>query len=214
MKQRRLIVLAVLAIGLAGLALFWTRTSFEHKSDQPAPVTLTTRQDAPRILIATSQGDITVALDDRHAPQTVTNFLDYVRDNAYAETIFHRVIDGFMIQGGGYDRHYAEQPTHPPVQNEARNGLKNRRGTIAMARTSDPHSATRQFFINVVDNDFLDHRDTSVRGWGYAVFGQVVTGMDVVDKISHMPTGPGGPFSGDVPKDMVIIRNISLIETP
>ena len=168
-------------------------------------------QPSPRVLIETSQGDIIVELDRQRAPLTVANFLRYVGENAYANTIFHRVISGFMIQGGGYSTDYSKQPVHEPVKNEADNGLKNDRGTIAMARTPEPDSATRQFFINVVDNDFLNHNSPTMTGWGYAVFGRVIRGMDVVDRISKLPTGKGGPFPGDVPAEMVIIRHITEI---
>ena len=160
--------------------------------------------------IQTSLGHIIVRLNPDKAPQTVANFLQYSRDKAYDGTIFHRVISGFMIQGGGYDQTYSKRPTRPPVVNEADNGLRNSRGTIAMARTRDPHSATNQFFINSVDNDFLNHRDNSIRGWGYTVFGKVIEGMDVVDRISRVETGPGGPFNSDLPRVPVIIEQISL----
>jgi len=135
-----------------------------------------------------------------------------VNDGFYDGTIFHRVIDGFMIQGGGFTGDFQRKSTRDPVANEADNGLKNRRGTVAMARTSDPHSATAQFFINVVDNTFLDHTAPTPQGWGYTVFGEVVEGMEVVDKIRQMPTGPGGPFPRDVPRNPVIIEQISVLE--
>jgi len=165
----------------------------------------------PRVLLKTSMGDIVLELDKTKAPVTVDNFLKYVNEGFYNGTIFHRVIDGFMIQGGGYTRDYQKKPTRAPIQNEANNGLKNMRGTIAMARTSDPNSATAQFFINVVNNNFLDFRAPSGQDWGYAVFGQVVEGMDVVDKIRKTPTGAGGPFPRDVPRTPVVIQSASLI---
>jgi cyclophilin family peptidyl-prolyl cis-trans isomerase len=166
-----------------------------------------------QVRLDTSLGPITLELADKQAPQSVENFLTYVRDGFYNGTIFHRVIDGFMIQGGGFTRDFRQKPTHAPIPNEADNGLKNRRGTVAMARTSDPNSATAQFFINVKDNTFLDHRGPSPQGWGYAVFGKVIEGMDVVDQIRQTPTGPGGPggrFS-DVPVTPVVIESATVL---
>ena len=164
---------------------------------------------APRVRFATSAGDFTVELDPAKAPVTVENFLAYVRAGHYDGTLFHRVIDGFMIQGGGYDAQYAQKPTRAPIKLEADNGLKNLRGTIAMARTGNPNSATAQFFINVVDNPNLDAPRPD--GHGYAVFGKVVDGMDVIDRIRSMPTGAGGPFGRDVPRTPVIIRSATLL---
>jgi len=158
--------------------------------------------------IQTNLGDIVVELDHVHAPITVTNFMAYVNSNAYDNTIFHRVIKDFMIQGGGFKSDFTKTPTRSAIVNEADNGLKNLRGTIAMARTREPDSATNQFFINTVDNDFLDHRSNSISGWGYAVFGRVVAGMDVVDKINALPTSRSGPFSGDVPVNTVLIYHV------
>ncbi|HHH36043.1 MAG TPA: peptidyl-prolyl cis-trans isomerase [Gammaproteobacteria bacterium] len=169
------------------------------------------RDDHPRVRMETSEGTIVLELDRARAPLTVENFLRYVRDGFYDGTLFHRVIRGFMIQGGGYTTDFRKKPTRPPVRNEADNGLRNLRGTIAMARTSDPHSATAQFFINVVDNGFLDFTARDARGWGYAVFGRVVKGMDVVDRIQQLPTGPGGPFTRDVPRRPVVIRRVTVI---
>lgn len=168
--------------------------------------------DAPKVDIHTSLGDIIVELSPDKAPKTVANFLQYVDDGFYNNTLFHRVIDGFMIQGGGFTPQFERKPTRDPIINEADNGLKNLRGTIAMARTFDPQSATAQFFINVVDNPSLDFKSKTPRGWGYAVFGKVVKGMDVVDAIKSQPTGPGGPFQRDVPKTPVIILSISRIK--
>ena len=166
----------------------------------------------PRVMLQTSQGDIVLELDPRAAPLTVKNFLTYVEDGAYDGTIFHRVIKDFMIQGGGFTEDYQRRATRETVRNEADNGLKNKRGTIAMARTSAPHSASNQFFINLVDNAFLDHTAPNPRGWGYAVFGKVVKGMETVDKIGKLPTGRGGPFRQDVPKTPVIITKASVVE--
>jgi peptidyl-prolyl cis-trans isomerase B (cyclophilin B) len=157
------------------------------------------------VILETSHGDITLALDTENAPATVANFLQYVRDGHYDNTVFHRVIDGFMIQGGGMEPGLKQKPTRGPVANEAGNGLKNKMYTVAMARTSEPHSATAQFFINVADNDFLDYKGPSPNGWGYCVFGKVVAGQSVVDKIRGVPTGNSG-FHQNVPKEDVVIR--------
>lgn len=160
------------------------------------------------ILIETNLGNIELALDDATAPKTVANFLRYVDAGHYAGTIFHRVIAGFMAQGGGYDERYEKKPTNPPVENEADNGLKNVRGSVAMARTGDPHSATAQFFINLVDNTFLNHTAKTSSGWGYTVFGKVTSGMDVVDRMAGLATGPAGPFAKDAPNEQVVIRSV------
>lgn len=168
----------------------------------------------PTIRIDTSLGPIVVELDEAKAPETVANFLRYVEQDYYEGTIFHRVIPGFMIQGGGFDAAYSRRPTGDALRNEANNGLKNVRGSIAMARTRDPHSATAQFFINHADNPYLDHTSETTRGWGYAVFGQVTEGMDVVDAIAAIPTGADGPFRSDVPTQTVLIRGIERVEKP
>lgn len=162
----------------------------------------------PVVLLETSSGDILVELFPDKALKTVENFLQYVDSGFYSNTIFHRVISGFMIQGGGLDARMNEKPTQAPIPNEASNGLKNDRGTIAMARTMDPHSATAQFFINLVDNDFLNHRAPSGDGWGYCVFGRVTDGMDVVDKIAKVKTKSVNMYD-DVPADMVLITGAS-----
>lgn len=163
---------------------------------------------AVKVQIDTNMGAIVLQLDAAKAPATVANFLKYVDDGFYTNTIFHRVIAGFMIQGGGFTRDFQKKETRAPILNEAKNGLKNTRGTIAMARTFDPHSATAQFFINVVDNPFLDHTSPTPRGWGYCVFGKVIAGMDVVDKISQLPTTGAGPFRKDVPSPVVVITSV------
>jgi len=165
-----------------------------------------------KVELKTSEGDITLELDEEKAPVSVTNFLQYLDAGHYVGTIFHRVIDGFMVQGGGYDLSHTKKPTQPPIQNEAANGLKNERGTVAMARTSEVDSATAQFFINVADNAFLDHRDITVQGYGYAVFGRVVDGMDVVDRIKSLPTGAKGSFAKDCPKTDVVIQAANRID--
>ena len=166
---------------------------------------------APRVLLATSLGDITIQLDAEKAPKTVANFLDYVKSGHYDGTVFHRVIGGFMIQGGGFAPGMKQKPTGAPVQNEASNGLRNDKYTIAMARTSDPHSATAQFFINVADNAFLDHSAPTPQGWGYCVFGRVTEGMDVVDKIKAVATGRSGMHS-DVPQKDVVIERAEVVD--
>jgi cyclophilin family peptidyl-prolyl cis-trans isomerase len=175
---------------------------------------LTTQAQAnPQVKIQTNLGDIVLELYPDKAPKTVENFLNYVDTNFYSNTIFHRVIDGFMIQGGGFTQQFERKPTSPPVINEADNGLLNETGTIAMARTAEPHSATAQFFINVANNDFLNHTNKTPRGWGYTVFGKVIKGMEVVQQIKQLPTGPGGPFQRDVPKSPAIIIGISRVES-
>ena len=163
--------------------------------------------DGPRVTFETTQGSFVLELDRSSAPDTVENFLRYVRDGFYRGTVFHRVIQGFMIQGGGFTKGFRQRPTQAPIRNEADRAGPNERGTIAMARTSDPHSATAQFFINVVDNDFLDHHGKTARGWGYTAFGRVVKGMDTVDRIAALPTGSGGPFPKDVPLEAVVIHD-------
>ena len=164
-----------------------------------------------QVEIKTNSGNIILELYPDKAPKTVENFLGYVKDGHYKGTVFHRVIPGFMIQGGGFDKTLKQKPTRQPIENEAANGLKNEIGTVAMARTSDPHSATAQFFINVADNTFLNYTAPTQRGYGYTVFGKVIQGMEVVNKIAATSTGPGGPFPSDVPKEAVIIEEIKLI---
>lgn len=161
------------------------------------------------VKLTTNFGVITLELDAEKAPITVENFLQYVRDGHYNNTIFHRVIPNFMVQGGGFEPGMAQKPTREPIENEAHNGLKNKRGTIAMARTNDPHSATAQFFLNVVDNDFLDFKSPSGNGWGYCVFGKIVEGLDVLDKIKAVKTGRSG-FHQDVPVDDVVISSAEI----
>jgi len=164
-----------------------------------------------KVMMETSEGAITIELWANKTPQSVENFLRYVGEKFYDATIFHRVIDGFMIQGGGLTADMQRKPTHKPIQNEASAELKNDRGTISMARTQDIHSATSQFFINVADNNFLNHRDSTPQGFGYAVFGKVVDGMDVVDRIKGVKTTTSGP-NRDVPQKPVIIKSIRLLE--
>jgi len=162
------------------------------------------------VKISTNLGSFTLDLDAERAPETVKNFLQYVQDGHYNNTIFHRVIDGFMIQGGGFEPGMRQKQTRAPVANEANNGLKNQRGTIAMARTGDPHSASAQFFINVADNTFLNHTAPTPQGWGYCVFGRVTEGMDVVEKIKGVRTGSSGMHK-DVPVEDVVIERAEVI---
>ncbi len=163
-----------------------------------------------QVALNTNYGRIVLDLNAEKAPKTVANFVSYVRSGHYNGTIFHRVIDGFMIQGGGFDSNMNQKPTQAPIENEADNGLKNDEGTIAMARTQDPHSASAQFFINVKKNDFLNYSSKTVQGWGYAVFGKVAEGMDVVAKIKSVQTGRSG-YHGDVPVKPVIIESAEVI---
>jgi peptidyl-prolyl cis-trans isomerase B (cyclophilin B) len=156
------------------------------------------------VVLHTNHGDITLELDAENAPASTANFLQYVRDGHYDNTLFHRVIPGFMIQGGGMEPGMKQKPTRKPVANEATNGVKNKNYTVAMARTSEPHSATAQFFINVADNDFLDYTAPSANGWGYCVFGKVTGGRDIVDKIKAVPTATSG-FHQNVPQQDVVI---------
>ena len=162
------------------------------------------------VKLTTNHGDIVIELDAEKAPETVKNFLAYVEAGHYDNTIFHRVINGFMIQGGGMEPGMKQKGTNAPIKNEASNGLKNEAGTIAMARTQDPHSATAQFFINVADNDFLNFKAENVQGWGYCVFGRVTEGMDVVNAIKGVKTGSSG-FHQDVPKEDVVIQRAEVV---
>lgn len=164
-----------------------------------------------KVLLKTNKGDITLSLDTVKAPKSVANFLQYVKSGHYDGTIFHRVIDNFMIQGGGMTPGLKEKSSGTKIENEADNGLKNQRGSVAMARTSDPHSATAQFFINVGDNEFLNHTDKNAQGWGYAVFGKVTDGLDVVDAIRKVKTGNAGSHQ-DVPTEDVVLEKASILE--
>lgn len=188
--KRVVVVLGLLLLGLGAGLPVWAEAN-------------------PQVKISTSLGDFVVELNAAKAPKTVANFLQYVDDGFYNNTIFHRVIDNFMIQGGGFTMDFKQKETRAPVENEATNGLKNDRGTIAMARTADPQSASAQFFINVTNNDFLNHTSPTPRGWGYCVFGKVIKGMDVVDAIRKQPTSRGGPFPSDVPQKMVVITSVT-----
>ncbi len=165
----------------------------------------------PRVKLLTNKGEILIELDAAKAPKTTANFLTYVKEGFYDGTIFHRVINNFMVQGGGFDAGMKQKQTHAPIENEADNGLKNNRYTLAMARTADPHSATAQFFINVADNDFLNFTAPTPNGWGYAVFGKVVEGTDVVDAIKVAKTGNKG-FHQDVPTEDIVIEKATVVE--
>ena len=164
-----------------------------------------------RVRMSTILGDMTLELDVENAPKTVENFVNYASSGFYDGTIFHRVINNFMVQGGGFDTGMRQKTTEAPIDNEANDGLKNNRGTIAMARTMDPHSATAQFFINVSDNDFLNHTAENMQGWGYTVFGQVVEGQEVLDKIRVVPTGSQAGHQ-DVPVDPVVIESVTVLD--
>lgn len=198
-------MLRCLLAALTGLVLHAGMASAEEGapavSSTPTP---SSSESTPMVTLKTTHGDITLELYPDKAPDTVANFLQYVADGHYNGTIFHRVIDGFMIQGGGFTKEMQLKPTRAPVKNEAANGLKNERGTIAMARTGDPHSASAQFFINVINNDFLNFRSPDRNGYGYCVFGKVVSGMDVVDKIKGVRTTTRG-FHENVPVEPVVI---------
>ncbi len=171
----------------------------------------------PQVKFITSAGEFVVEVYTDKTPKTADNFLTYVRDGHYNGTIFHRVINNFMIQGGGYDAKYNEKATRPPIKHEgveakANGAPRNTVGVLSMARTNNPHSASAQFFINVKDNDFLDHQSATQQGWGYVAFGKVIAGMDVVNRIKQMPTGPGGPFPSDVPQTQVVIQSATLVK--
>lgn len=196
---------------VAAVVLLLAPAAFAQQTPAPAPAS--SAPTLPKVKIQTSLGNFTVELYPDKAPKTVANFLGYVRSDFYAGTVFHRVIDGFLVQGGIYDRDLQERHTRPPIPDEADNGLSNLRGTLAAARAPEvPDSATSQFFINLVDNPRLDFvSKQSGLTWGYAVFGKVIHGMDVVDKIGNLPTIPLGPFSGDVPKPLVIIEKVTLL---
>ena len=199
MKRMHGILAGALVLGLAGLA-----------TAQDAPKASAPASAAPRVAFETSKGRIVLELSPDKAPKSVANFLQYVKAGHYNGVIFHRVIDGFMIQGGGFTADMAQKPTQAPIQNEADNGLRNDRGTIAMARTGDPHSASAQFFINTVNNDGLNHKSKTPQGWGYTVFGKVVEGMDVVDAIAKVPTGMKKGFA-DVPVQPVTITKATVL---
>jgi len=197
MRFLRIVLLSLLAVSSLALAK-------ETPKKMSTPPT--------RVKFETTLGDFVVQLDSAKAPVTVENFLTYVKEGHYDSTIFHRVIAGFMAQGGGYTADFKQKPTHASIKNEAANGLPNKRGSVAMARTSDPNSASSQFFINYKDNTFLNHTSPTPQGWGYAVFGEVVEGMDVVDAMAKVPTGPGGPMPSDVPQTPIVVNKASVLK--
>jgi len=221
MLKRALLILALLlpafAFAQTGTAPAKPAAKAPAKAAAPAkkaPEAPASEADksASKVLIKTNLGEMTVELYPDKAPKTVENFLAYVNGKFYDGTVFHRVIDNFMIQGGGFTPDLRQKATRPAIANEAKNGLSNSRGTLAMARTGDPNSATAQFFINVVDNPRLDYTsDANGSTWGYCVFGKVISGLDVVDKIKAVPTGAQGPFKSDVPTTPVVIEKISVI---
>jgi cyclophilin family peptidyl-prolyl cis-trans isomerase len=198
----------VLNFTLLSLSLGFTLPAHSEDTAEISPTT--PKKESSMVHMQTNQGLIVIELDAEKAPLSTKNFTQYVEDGFYDGLIFHRVINNFMIQGGGYDKDYKEAKTRAPIQNEAKNGLKNDKYTIAMARTSDPHSGTAQFFINVGNNGFLDYPGQD--GWGYAVFGKVVEGKEVVDKIKDISTGSGGIFPTDVPQTMVIIEKATVVK--
>ena len=199
--KKTLLPLAVVLAAILSLVLFPTTKGTKSMNDETA--------DNPRVLIETTMGNITIELDAKNAPNSSANFLAYVEDGYFVDTIFHRVIPNFMIQGGGITADMQDKPgIRAPIENEANNGLKNFRGTLAMARTGDPHSATSQFFINHSDNGFLNFSSESSQGWGYAVFGKVTDGMDVVDAMAKVETGNKGGHQ-DVPVAIIAITGVS-----
>ncbi len=214
-KQTTSIVKTFLILCLFVLTAF-TQACADKTNTSKAPAVTSQSKGAvmnqhPKVLLETTKGRIVVELYPEKAPKTVENFLTYVKEGFYDGTVFHRVIPNFMIQGGGMTVDLQQKTTHAPIPNEADNGLENDRGTIAMARTSDPDSTTAQFFINLVDNDFLNFRNKTPQGWGYAVFGKVTEGMDVVDAIAKVQTGRKGPYS-DVPVEPVVIEHAKILE--
>jgi cyclophilin family peptidyl-prolyl cis-trans isomerase len=201
--MKKLLAICLLIPGLVTAQM--AEEAPQEQSDSPM-------MEYPTVILHTNFGAITVELFEDKAPQSVANFVQYARDGHYDGTLFHRVISNFMIQGGGFDTSFQQKSTREPIENEADNGLGNERGTLAMARTNDPHSATSQFFINVTDNDFLNHRSkANGQTWGYAVFGRVIEGMDVVDAIRAVDTGRRGMHQ-DVPVDDVIIERVEIPE--
>ena len=206
--NRRRVVRSLVQVGMLPLVCLSAQAAPPSTSTPKQGVT--SMSTNPRVKMTTSLGDIVITLDAAKAPKTVANFLAYVNDGFYNGTIFHRVIDGFMVQGGGFEPGLKQKPTKANVENEANNGLKNNKYTLAMARTSDPHSATAQFFINVANNDFLNHTAPTAQGWGYAVFGEVTEGKDIVDKMRAVATANSG-FHQNVPTtDLVITKAVVL----
>lgn len=207
--------LNLLRVAACGFALAMMPAAASAQSATPStPSTTegtTIMSTSPRVKLQTNQGDIVITLNAEKAPKTVENFINYVNSGFYNGTVFHRVIDGFMIQGGGFEPGLKQKPTQAPIENEANNGLKNDKYTLAMARTSDPHSATAQFFINVSNNDFLNFTSPTPNGWGYAVFATVTEGNDIVEKIKGVKTGNSG-FHQNVPTEDVVIEKAEILE--
>jgi cyclophilin family peptidyl-prolyl cis-trans isomerase len=203
--KRRRVLRSLLAVAFISVSLVGANFAMSDDADAAQAA-------KPKVLFKTNMGDITVELEPDRAPNTVANFLTYVKEGHYDGAIFHRVINNFMIQGGGFNRDYNRLPTRAPIQNEADKGLSNERGTIAMARTSDPHSATDQFYINLKFNGSLDHRTKSDSGWGYTAFGRVTDGMNIVARIGLVKTGAGGPFPTDVPLEPVVIEKATIVQ--
>ncbi len=201
--RQRLCTIAMLSVFALLAPLLAPSLAYSADDEKPAAAT--------QVQLTTSLGEIVLTLHADKAPATVANFLQYVNDGYYNGTVFHRVIDGFMVQGGGFDADLKKKETRDPIDNEADNGLKNEKYTIAMARTQDPHSASAQFFINVANNEFLNFKAKNIRGWGYAVFGEVVSGQEVVDKIGKVKTGAAGPFPKDVPAEPVVIESATVV---
>ena len=201
----------LLASSLIALSLMSSNALAHEHAKEDKSTNATTKTGTTMVTLKTSHGDIQIELNAEKAPRSVENFLQYVKDGHYDGVIFHRVISNFMVQGGGFDADMNQKPTRGPVVNEANNGLKNDKYTLAMARTNDPHSASAQFFINTKDNDFLNFKSETPSGWGYAVFGKVVSGTDVVDKIEGVRTGQVGPY-GDVPMEPVVIESATITE--
>ncbi len=212
MFRRSLLVAALVATSFAFTVQAQTAKPAAAKSAAKPAATAPASSARPQVVLHTNMGDITLELDAEKAPKSTANFLQYVKEKHYDGTVFHRVIKDFMVQGGGFTRDLNQKPTRAAITNEADNGLTNLRGTVAMARTGDPDSATAQFFINVVDTPRLDFvsKDSGAT-WGYAVFGKVVKGMEVVDRIRAVDTGPGGPLPSDVPKSPVVINSAELV---
>ncbi len=203
--------LACLVIGLIASGIIATATANNHAQESAEKESTSTEIKNTMITIKTNMGDIQLELDAKNAPLSTANFIQYAKDGHYDGVIFHRVIPNFMIQGGGFDAAMQQKETRAPVPNEANNGLKNDKYTVAMARTQDPHSASAQFFINTKDNDFLNFTSETSSGWGYAVFGKVTAGTDIVDSIEKVETGQVGPY-GDVPKESIIIESVTVAE--
>lgn len=203
MKNILILPFCALALLASSYGIAATAPSSKEKPVKETPST--------EVKLHTTLGDVVIRLNSEKAPVTTANFLGYVQDGFYKGTIFHRVIKGFMAQGGGFTEKWDQKKTKEPIANEADNGLQNQRGTIAMARTSDPQSATAQFFINYSDNDFLNFKSKTPQGYGYAVFGEVVSGMDIVDKMAEVPTGRGGPMPTDVPQTPIVILDATVV---